>query len=610
MRRFWLLLLISWLAPVETAQAAATLYAAVDGGLCKSIDGGVTWRFIRIASTDPRLPGALSMHGIVLDPQNPSTIYATGEFPRTSAFLKSTDAGETWTAITQPSSISFDLEPGALTVDPVKTNVLYSSSFVSRRFQVSRDGGATWTEPDMPRPPGAPGTNQPQIAAATIDPNRSGVVYAVGPVNVGRPGLGYLLQSTDFGVTWSILSQGNMNGHVFVHPRNSQVLYAASAYAVFTGCPNGGQCSLAKSSDGGKTWTDLSFPTSNVESLAFDINPNVMYAATGPPRSGVWKTTDGGNSWTQVLSNSSSVGFVAGRTPVRADPSTASTVWAAVGPVSGRSVSRSTDGGANWTSATLPEGPVWDLVVAGPPGPPAPPSAAVTRTVLAAGQQGGQFAPESIVIATGTHLATGSATGDLDQPPLTLAGTTVNIQDSAGVTRPAALVSVSDTQVTYQIPAGTAVGAATVTITAGDGVTATTQLQIAAVAPGIYALNSSGLAKGYAVRISGGNAFVEDLFEIDTTGAVIAHPITVSNGDQVYLVVYGTGFRAAGGDVSATIGGIAAPVLYAGPQGVQPGLDQFNVLIPPELGTGTAQVVQIVLTASGQTANTVNIAVQ
>src|SRR5689334_12636030 len=98
MKHSWILLPMSLLALVQTAQAAATLYAAVDGGICKSVDDGVTWRFIRIASTDPRLPGALSMHGVVLDPQNPSTIYATGEFPRTSAFLKSTDAGETWTA--------------------------------------------------------------------------------------------------------------------------------------------------------------------------------------------------------------------------------------------------------------------------------------------------------------------------------------------------------------------------------------------------------------------------------------------------------------------------------------------------------------------------------
>ena len=59
-----------------------------------------------------------------------------------------------------------------------------------------------------------------------------------------------------------------------------------------------------------------------------------------------------------------------------------------------------------------------------------------------------------------------------------------------------------------------------------------------------------------------------------------------------------------------TVGGIGAPVLYAGPQGVQPGLDQFNVLIPPEVATGGPQVVPIVFTAAGQTANTVNVTVQ
>jgi len=245
---------------------------------------------------------------------------------------------------------------------------------------------------------------------------------------------------------------------------------------------------------------------------------------------------------------------------------------------------------------------------AGPP--PAPPSGSVTKTVSAAGQQSGPVAPESIVIASGSHLATSSATADLDSPGTTLAGTTVKVTDSNGTTLQALVLSVSSTQVTYQVPAGLAVGAATATITAGDGVSATTTLQIAAVAPGLYTLKSSGLVKGYALRISNGNTFIEDVFEIDATGSVIARPITISNGDQVYLIVYGTGFRAAGGDMSATVGGIGAPILYAGPQGVQPGLDQFTILLPPELATGGPQVVQIVLTAGGQIANAGNVTVQ
>jgi uncharacterized protein (TIGR03437 family) len=148
------------------------------------------------------------------------------------------------------------------------------------------------------------------------------------------------------------------------------------------------------------------------------------------------------------------------------------------------------------------------------------------------------------------------------------------------------LFNVSATQVTYQIPPGTAAGPANVTITAGDGVTGTVQVQVAIVAPGVYTMNAAGLVKAYAFRISNGNQFIEDVFDIDATGAVIACPVTISNGDQVYLIAYGTGFRAAGGDISATIGGISSPVLYAGPQGAQPGIDQFNVLIPSSLAGG------------------------
>jgi uncharacterized protein (TIGR03437 family) len=230
--------------------------------------------------------------------------------------------------------------------------------------------------------------------------------------------------------------------------------------------------------------------------------------------------------------------------------------------------------------------------------------------VSAASQQDGPVAAESIVIATGSHLATGAATGDIDQPPAVLAGTTVNVTDSAGVTRPALLFNVSATQITYQVPPGTASGPATVTITAGDGVAATAQVQVSPVAPGLYSVNSSGLARGVVVRTSNGNVFVEDLFDVDSTGAMVPRPVTISNGDQVILIVYGTGFRAAGGDFSATAGGVGAPVLYAGPQGVQPGLDQFNIMIPPEVAAGGPQSVAVVLTAAGQVANTVFITVQ
>jgi uncharacterized protein (TIGR03437 family) len=81
-------------------------------------------------------------------------------------------------------------------------------------------------------------------------------------------------------------------------------------------------------------------------------------------------------------------------------------------------------------------------------------------------------------------------------------------------------------------------------------------------------------------------------------------PIDVSSG-QVYLILFGTGIRGGGSNVSVAIGGVSAPVEYSGPQGVTPGLDQVNVLIPAQLaGSGT---VNVVLKAGTISANVVNI---
>jgi uncharacterized protein (TIGR03437 family) len=78
----------------------------------------------------------------------------------------------------------------------------------------------------------------------------------------------------------------------------------------------------------------------------------------------------------------------------------------------------------------------------------------------------------------------------------------------------------------------------------------------------------------------------------------------------IYVSFYGTGIRGRSSlaAVSLTIGGVIAPVLYAGPQGTYPGLDQVNVALPLTLhGVGE---VDVVLTVDGQTSNTVRIAVQ
>jgi uncharacterized protein (TIGR03437 family) len=74
-------------------------------------------------------------------------------------------------------------------------------------------------------------------------------------------------------------------------------------------------------------------------------------------------------------------------------------------------------------------------------------------------------------------------------------------------------------------------------------------------------------------------------------------------------VLNGTGLRGRTSlaNVSATVGGQAAGVDYAGQQGSYVGLDQVNLNLPRSLrGQGT---VSIALTVDGKTANALNIIV-
>jgi uncharacterized protein (TIGR03437 family) len=485
----------------------------------------------------------------------------------------------------------------------------------------STDSGATWAEmTDLQTIGGLAG-----VLGIATDPKTSGVLYATS-------NSGGISKSTDFGSTWTTvkLPFGSPTlGGIFVDPANSQRLYVTHVFG--NGCMNQNRvaidCGIFKSVDAGQTWAAVPIPGS-VRFVDFDRTNGDIYAGADETGVGstVLKSSDQGNTWTPLVKT---VGGLSDGPAVSVDPGATGNVYSLGDTVgSGGSVRKTTDGGATWNKVTVPPyctvngsptpscpsgvanvtPQVYVLAYAAPPPPPA---VSVTTTVSAASLQPGPVAAESIVIATGSHIATGSATADIDQPPTTLAGTTVNVTDSAGITRSAVLFTVSATYVTYQVPPGTATGAAIVTITAGDGVTGSIPVQVAAIAPGLYTSNAAGLVKAYVLRISNGNQFVEDVYEIDATGAVIARPITISNGDQVSLIAYGTGFRAAGtGGITVTIGADSPPVLYAGPQGVAVGVDQFNILIPPDLAAGGQQVVPLILSAGGLTANTVNLMVQ
>jgi uncharacterized protein (TIGR03437 family) len=195
--------------------------------------------------------------------------------------------------------------------------------------------------------------------------------------------------------------------------------------------------------------------------------------------------------------------------------------------------------------------------------------------------------------------------------PTTLGGTSVSVVDSAGTTSAATLLYTSSSQVNFLMPASVASGTAKVTVTSGDGTKSTASVQIAPVAPGLFTLNNVGLAAANALLVSAsGTQTPQNVYTVNGANAVVANPINLGGStDQAYLILYGTGLQgAATGTVQVTIGGIAGSVLYAGAQGVFPGLDQVNVSIPATLkGMGN---VNVQLTAGGIAANPVQVTIQ
>ena len=230
--------------------------------------------------------------------------------------------------------------------------------------------------------------------------------------------------------------------------------------------------------------------------------------------------------------------------------------------------------------------------------------------VSAASFEGGPSAPGSLIAAFplfGAKLATGMASADSPNWPTTLAGATVTVRDAAGANLPAAISYASPTQLNYRVPETAATGVATVTITAG-GVSVPGALNILPAYPNLFQFTAEGLSAAYVLRVRNGQQTTEPVFQI-TAGQVTAAPIDLGPAtDEVYLIAYGTGLGKAAPQVTASIGGVNITPLYAGAQGTYAGLDQYNLLLPRSLaGKGK---VDIVITANGKVANTVNVTIK
>ena len=230
----------------------------------------------------------------------------------------------------------------------------------------------------------------------------------------------------------------------------------------------------------------------------------------------------------------------------------------------------------------------------------------VTTVSAASFAAGSPVAPDSIASAFGQGLATLTQAATTLPLPAELGGTRVGVTDSRSVERAAPLFFVSPGQVNFLIPGDTAAGTATVTVRSGNGAVSTGSVEVRATAPGLFTAAGSGrgVAAAQALRVrADGSRSLSLVFR-----GTVAEPIDLgAEGDQLYLLLAGTGIRGFRQGVTVTVGGTNVPVLAALAQGQFPGLDQVNAGPLPRSLAGRGEV-EVVVAADGVRANGATVA--
>src|SRR5690606_2040500 len=138
-----------------------------------------------------------------------------------------------------------------------------------------------------------------RIVSGAFDPSNPNVIY-IGPANGG------VWKSTNSGINWFPLTDHEVSlsmGAIAIDPTNTNIVYAGTGEATYSGCSYYGR-GLLKSTDAGATW--INYTTGLPSSTYFSrikIRPNnssQLLAALG--NSGLYRSTNGGQSWTQIVS--------------------------------------------------------------------------------------------------------------------------------------------------------------------------------------------------------------------------------------------------------------------------------------------------------------------
>jgi photosystem II stability/assembly factor-like uncharacterized protein len=338
----------AWTPTIVTAQRPMADAASVT--VAPELLQGLTYRPLANFSRGGR------SHTIAGIPDDPNTYYMGAA---NGGVFKTTDAGETWTPVTD-GQIGVG-STGALAVAESDPNIVWlGTGSPDPRGNISNgdgvykstDAGKTWTHMGLEK--------AGLIGRIRIDPKNPNTVFVAVIGNIfGDNKERGVYRTKDGGKTWQqVLSISEKTGAVdlSMDPKNPNVVFAGmwtirrQPWSVTSGSMEGG---LFRTLDGGDTWQKITngLPsTVMVGKVAVSISaadPKRVYALieAADDQGGVFRSDDEGASWTRVndTRNLQQRAFYYGR--IYADPVDKDTVYGL-----NTGIYKSTDGGKTFSS--------------------------------------------------------------------------------------------------------------------------------------------------------------------------------------------------------------------------------------------------------------------
>jgi photosystem II stability/assembly factor-like uncharacterized protein len=212
---------------------------------------------------------------------------------------------------------------GCVRIDPSNPNIVWVGTGENSNHNnvaygdgiyKSEDGGKSWKNMGI--------KTSEHIGGIAIDPQNSNQVYVAAMGSLRKEGGDRgIFKTTDGGKTWSnVLFISKYTGCYEVHmdPRFPNIIYAVADQRMrnlYTGVSGGPESGIYRSTDYGTTWDKMAngLPTEDVGRIGMSVslvNPDILYAIVEAKKEkGVYKSSDRGVSWTKQSSYVSAYTF-------------------------------------------------------------------------------------------------------------------------------------------------------------------------------------------------------------------------------------------------------------------------------------------------------------